>query len=75
MKKERGSMEKSKLSYNELIELQKCYRVGSIKEEDIPAEDMVALENLYNEQIAALEKSIEDDRLKIMEIRSKYTNI
>ena len=68
-------MNKSKLSYSELIELHKCYNVGSLKEEDISSEDLIAVKEFNINQTTALEQSIENDRIKIMEIRNKYENL
>ena len=59
----------SKLSYEELIRLQKMYREGLIKEEDLSEEVIDALENLYNNQIDNLKKSIERDKQEIIKIR------
>lgn len=53
----------------ELLKLQKDFRSGKIKEEDIPQEQLEQLKELYNIQIEFLEKSIECDKQKILNIK------
>ena len=59
------------LSKIELEELQKMFKEGKIKEEDIPEEQRKALKELYHKQIKALEDSIEKDRQEIIKIRKQ----
>ena len=59
-------MEKSNLSIDELIELQKQYRAGKIKEEDLSDEQIDDLIVLYKREIEYLEKLIEKDKQKIL---------
>lgn len=54
-----------------LLELQKLFRNGVIKENDIPKEQLHELKKLYHEQINILENSIETDRQKILKIKNK----
>lgn len=61
-------------NYGRLIELQKKFRQGIIKEEDISEEDKENLKKLYHMQIDALEQSIEDDKNKILEIKNKLNS-
>jgi len=64
-------MEVTTLSKNELLELQKKYRNGEIKEENMSKEEIQQLKELYKQQIKILEESIEEDKNKILEIRKK----
>lgn len=64
-------MEVTILSKNELLELQKKYRNGEIKEENMSKEEIQQLKELYKQQIKILEESIEEDKNKILEIRKK----
>ena len=68
-------MKMSKSEYDELINLQKQYRQGNIKEEDIPEEKLVKLTELYRQQIKLLEKSILEDKREILEIRKKLKSM
>jgi hypothetical protein len=58
----------------ELLKLQKEFRSGKIKEEDIPKEQLEKLKELYQSQIEFLENSIESDKQKILDIRRKLSN-
>ena len=58
----------------ELLKLQKDFRSGKIKEEDIPQEQLEKLKKLYNIQIEFLEKSIECDKQKILKMKRKLSN-
>lgn len=64
-------MNSLKLSNNSLLELQKLFRNGIIKENDIPKEQLHELKKLYHEQINFLENSIEADRQKILKIKNQ----
>lgn len=55
----------------EILELQKLYIKGKIKEEDIPEEQLKKLKELYCKQIKYLEDSIEEDRKKILKLKKK----
>ena len=59
------------LNNSSLLELQKLFRNGVIKENDIPKEHLHELKKLYHEQINILENSIETDRQKILKIKNK----
>jgi len=52
-----------------IIQLQKDFEDGKIKEEDISKQDKAKLIQLYKEQIEALEKSIESYKNKILKIK------
>ena len=64
-------MHYSNLSNKELLELQKKYRSGLIKEKDIPKNQLKDLKELYKKQIKIINDSIEEDKRKIIEIRKK----
>lgn len=64
-------MNSLKLSNKELIELQKTFRSGEIKENEIPKPHLDQLKELYYKQIELLENSIEDDRMKILKIKNE----
>lgn len=52
-----------------LLKLQKLYRKGSIKEEELSKEEIILLCNLYDEQIAKLKKSNEIRKQKLLEYK------
>lgn len=54
-----------------LLELQKQYRSGKIKEEDLTQEQLRSLCELYNSQISKLKKSNEMRKQKLLEYRKK----
>lgn len=54
-----------------LLKLQKQYRSGEIKEEDLTEEQVNSLCNLYDKQIASLRKSNEMRKQKILKYRKK----
>lgn len=54
-----------------LLKLQKEFSEGKIAEEDINENDIQKLHYLYDEQIEELNKSTENYRKRILEIRSK----
>ena len=64
-------MKYSNLTNKELLELQKKYRKGLIKEEDIPEDQVKDLKELYKKQIKIVNESIEEDKKKIIEIKKK----
>ena len=59
------------LNNSSLLELQKLFRNGVIKENDIPKEQLHELKKLYHEQINFLENSIEIDKQKILKIKNQ----
>lgn len=54
-----------------LLELQKQYRAGEIKEEELTKEQVNALCALYDKQIESLRKSNEIRKQKLLEYRKK----
>lgn len=54
-----------------LLKLQEEFSAGKITEEDISEEDIQKLHKLYDEQIEELNKSTENYRKRILEIRAK----
>ena len=54
-----------------LLKLQKQYRNGEIKEEDMTKEQVQQLCDLYDRQISDLEKSNEARKKKLLEYRRK----
>lgn len=64
-------MNSLKLNYDKLIELQRLFRSGKIKENEIPNPQLNQLKELYHEQIKLLECSIEDDKMRILKIKSQ----
>ena len=54
-----------------LLKLQKQYRSGAIKGEELTKEQIIALGKLYDKQIAALSKSNEIEKKKLLEYRRK----
>lgn len=67
-------MGNSKLSNGDLLELQRKFRNKQITEKDIPKDQLADLKELYHKQIEYLEKSIESDKQKILEIRKRIKN-
>lgn len=65
---------KTNFDYDELINLQKQYNEGKIKEEDIPTEKLNQLKELYYKQISILENAIEKDKDEILKIRKRISN-
>ena len=55
----------------ELLKLQKKFRNGLIKEEDISGEDLNRLKELYKKQIEYINNSIENDRNEILRLKRK----
>ena len=64
-------VESMQLNNSSLLELQKLFRNGIIKENDIPKEQLHELKKLYHEPINFLENSIEADRQKILKIKNQ----
>ncbi len=63
-----------KVNNTNLLKLQKLYRKGVIKEDEIPEEQLNDLKELYKEQIYFLETSIEADKQMILRIKNKSGN-
>lgn len=55
----------------ELLKLQKKYRKGQIREEDLSKEQLCRLEELYKVQIAILDNAIENDKREIIRLKKK----
>lgn len=51
--------------YNKLLELQKCFEQGTIKEEDLSEEQKSSLMELYKKQIEDLQKDIDKNKQDI----------
>ena len=65
-------MEKNNIiNDKELLKLQKKFRKGQIKEEDLAKEDLHRLVELYKAQIAILDDAIEKDRREIIRLKKK----
>ena len=64
-------VESMQLNSSSLLELQKLFRNGIIKENDISKEQLHELKKLYHEQINFLENSIEIDKQKILKIKNQ----
>lgn len=58
-------------SYNDLLKLQKQFRKGLIKEEDLSEVELKQLKSLYKKQIAYLEESIEADKKEIAKLKKQ----
>ena len=67
-------MDFSKGINKDLLDLQKEYRKGNIKEKDITADKLQDLKKLYNYQINCIEKSIKEDKQKILNIKKRLAN-
>lgn len=59
---------------NKLLELQKKYRRGEIAENDLTEEQIDALSDLYDRQIEALKKVIEEKEKQIAENKIENNN-
>lgn len=55
-----------------LLKLQKQYRNGEIREEDLTDEQVSSLCNLYDKQIANLKKSNEIKKQKLLEYKNRF---
>ncbi len=56
-----------------LLELQKAYRSGAIREQDLSEEQIKQLKKLYKTQIDFLKASVEKDKEEIIKIRKKLS--
>jgi len=59
---------------NKLLELQRKYRRGEIAENDLTEEQIDALSDLYDRQIEALKKAIEEKERQIAENKIENNN-
>lgn len=59
---------------NELLNLQKQYRSGKIKEKEMTKDQIKRLCNLYDKQILELKKSNGTRKQKLLEYRKKLKN-
>lgn len=57
--------------YKQLLDLQKKYRAGIIKDEDLTLEQKILLNKLYDMQLQKLENENEKNLNKIMKYRKK----
>ena len=55
---------------NELLKLEKKFRKGLIKEEDLSSEELRQLKELYKKQIEYMDNSIEEDKKEILSLKS-----
>ena len=55
----------------DLLELQKRYESGRIKEKDLSKEEIEALKKLYKKQIEEKNKSLEEYKIKIAKYLKK----
>lgn len=55
----------------DLLELQKRYESGKLKEEDLSKEEIEALKKLYKKQIEEKNKSLEEYKIKIAKYLKK----
>ena len=58
-----------------LLELQKSFEQGTIKEEDLSEEEKNSLIELYEKQIEDLQKAIDDNKRAFEMYREKIVNI
>lgn len=57
--------------YSRLLQLQKMFEMGRIKEKDLLQSDRIKLEKLYKSQIYQLNKSINEYKYKIIAVRKE----
>ncbi len=57
--------------YKQLLDLQKRYRAGLVKDEDLTLNQKILLNKLYDIQLQKLEDENENNLNKIMEYRKK----
>ena len=55
----------------ELLKLQKRFRSGEIKEEDLSSREIQQLKELYKKQIDFIKESIENDKKEIIKLKRK----
>lgn len=68
------SLKKIESEETKLLALQKRYRNGEIKEEDLSEEQINLLNKLYDKQIAYLKKSNKVRKQKLLQYRMKIQN-
>lgn len=61
----------NKEQYNQLLELQRKYRLGLIKDEDLTYKQKILLIRLYDMQMKKIEETNEKNLNKIMKYRKK----
>lgn len=61
----------NKEQYNQLLELQRKYRLGLIKDEDLTYKQKILLIRLYDMQMKKIEEANEKNLNKIMKYRKK----
>lgn len=61
----------NKEQYNQLLELQRKYRLGLIKDEDLTYKQKILLIRLYDMQMKKTEEANEKNLNKIMKYRKK----
>ena len=60
--------------YNKLLELQKKYRTGIVKDEDLTLNQKLLLNRLYDMQLQKLEEENKKNLNKILKYRNKINN-
>lgn len=60
--------------YNKLLELQKKYRTGVVKDEDLTLNQKLLLNRLYDMQLQKLEEENKKNLNKILKYRNKINN-
>ena len=60
--------------YNKLLELQKKYRTGVVKDEDLTLNQKLLLNRLYDMQLQKLEEQNKKNLNKILKYRNKINN-
>lgn len=60
--------------YNKLLELQKKYRAGVVKDEDLTLNQKLLLNRLYDMQLQKLEEENKKNLNKILKYRNKINN-
>ena len=61
--------------YNKLLELQKSFENGTIKEEELSEEEKSSLIQLYKQQIADLQTNINNNKNALKMYKEKIINI
>jgi hypothetical protein len=69
-----ASLKKIESEETKLLALQKRYRNGEIKEEDLSEEQINLLNELYDKQIAYLKKSNKERKQKLLQYHMKMKN-
>lgn len=61
--------------YNKLLELQKSFEDGTIKEEELSEEEKSILIQLYKQQIVDLQTNINNNKQVLKQYKEKIINI